>query len=291
MAKPRVEKKPPLIVMPTDFQRAAGQAFLHAVTLAKSLRTPLLIMHVIKVPVDDRGAAPDSRYLGSLKTAALLELGRLTRIAKERGVEARPLLRYGDPVTSIVETALQANAEMIVMGTEGRTGWDRLRLGSTAEGLVREAPCPVLTVHGSLAGQASRPPARVRLRRLLAVTGSSLISEPVLHLIRRLALPLRAAVCMIDVPEPDSHDGRRDRSVEKVLIELRNSGIEAEGRRVAGEPVETILAEAAAYEADLIAVGTHAPRGLKRLVLGSVTEALIRRAGCPVLTVNRHVSR
>lgn len=72
--------------------------------------------------------------------------------------------------------------------------------------------------------------------------------------------------------------------ITRQVRELQNDGLEAEEACVPGEPVETILAQAAAYQADLLVVGTSGRRGISRLVLGSVAEALIKRAGCPVLT-------
>jgi universal stress protein A len=70
-----------------------------------------------------------------------------------------------------------------------------------------------------------------------------------------------------------------------LLRSLRGDGVEADGVCIPGEPVEVVLTQAAAYQADLLAVGTSGRRGLNRLVLGSVAEALLKRAGCPVLTV------
>jgi nucleotide-binding universal stress UspA family protein len=273
------------ILLPTDFQQAARRAFLHGVKLATVLKVPLHIVHVIKVPVDRSDAASDSRVLRSLRTSALVELGRLVRIAQEDGAFAEALVRYGDPVSCIVEAAKTTVAGMVVMGTEGRIGWDRLQLGSTAAALVREAPCPVLTVHGGLAGDVARHQARVRLRRLLVATDFSRHANAALRLVSRLALNLGASVRLVYVRDLSSDAGRAERSVEAQVRDFRRGGLDVDGRCVGGETVEMILAEAAAWQADLIAVGTRGRRGLHRLTLGSVAEELLRRAGCPVLTV------
>lgn len=275
----------PGILLPTDFQQAARRAFLHGVKLATALKAPLHIVHVIKVPADRSGAAPDSRGLRSLRTAALLELGRLVRIAREGGASAEALVRYGDPVSCIVEGVKNTGAGMVVMGTEGRVGWDRLRLGSTAAALVREVPCPVLTVHGGLAGDAARHPARVRLRRLLVATDFSPHAGAALRVVSGLASALGASVRLVHARDPSSDAGRAERRVAAQVRDLRRGGLDADGRCVGGEPVETILAQAAAWQADLLAVGTRGRRGLHRLALGSVAEEILRRAGCPVLTV------
>ena len=75
------------------------------------------------------------------------------------------------------------------------------------------------------------------------------------------------------------------------LSMLQAQGLPVEGRCLAGLPVETILGEAARWEADVVIVGTAGRRGRSRLMLGSVAEGVIRRAGCPVLVVGAAVSR
>lgn len=272
------------LLLPTDFQEPARRALLHGIKLATALETSLTILHVVKTPTDLPRRAPDGQALRSLRTSALLELGRLTRLAKERGVSAQPLLLYGDPIGCIVETARQVHAKMVVIGTEGRTGWDRLRIGSTARGVVREAPCPVLTVHGGLAGDGFRHPAKVHLRRLLVATDFSRDADSAVQLVHGLAPKLHAVVRIVHASPSTPSSKHADRMIAKHVHALREDGIEAEDACVPGEPVETILAQAAAYQADLLVVGTSGRRGLSRLVLGSVAEALIKRAGCPVLT-------
>lgn len=273
------------ILLPTDFQQSARRAFLYGVTLAMGMPARLEILHVIKVPADAPGAPRDSRYLRSLKTAALLNLGRLTEAAREKGAQAQPLLRYGVPAAGILEVVKQVHAEMIVIGTEGRTGWDRLRLGSTAEAVVREAPCPVLAVHGGLAGDAPGHPARIRLRRLLVATDFSVYAGAALHAVARLAASFNAKVCLLHAAEPSADSKPAERRLAKLVQELRYQHIEAESVYAAGDPVEIILIQAAAWQADLIAVGTRGRRGLSRIMLGSVAAEVLKRAGCPVLTV------
>lgn len=284
LTMPRSRKAAPCILLSTDFQKSSRRALLHGIKLAAALRARLTLLHVIKTPTDLAHKASDSRFLRSLRTSALLELGRLTRTATERGVSAQPLLLYGDPIDCILETAVRHHALIIVMGTEGRTGWDRLRIGSTAEGVVCKAPCPVLTVHGGLAGDVFRHPAKVRLRRILLGTDFSRDAASALHVVRDLAPKLHATVRIVHASQASPVNERMDRTIAKHVQYLRSAGIEADGACVSGDPVETILAQAAVHEADLLAVGTRGKRGLSRLILGSVAEALIKRAGCPVLT-------
>lgn len=163
-----------------------------------------------------------------------------------------------------------------------------MRLGSTAETVVREATCPVLAVHGGLAGDVPHHHTRVKVERLLLATDFSSCAEEA-----RLALCVLAqgTICSIRVvhataDEPTMKQGTR--RMNGLLEDLRRNHQEAEGLCLPGEPVETILSQAAGWEADLISVGTQGRRGLSRLVLGSVAQGVLRRAGCPVLVV-KHV--
>jgi nucleotide-binding universal stress UspA family protein len=278
-------RKKQSVLLPTDFQGPSRRALLHGIKLATALGAQLTLLHVIKTPTDLSHKAPDSRSLRALRTSALLELGRLTRTTKERGVSAQPLLRYGEPIGCILEAAVRGHADMIVMGTEGRTGWDRLRIGSTAQGVVCKAPCPVLTVHGGLAGDVFRHPAKVRLRRILIGTDFSSDADSALQVVRGLAPKLHATVRIVHASQASPDDGHADRTIAKQARHLRSLGVEADGVCVPGDPVETILTQVAVYQADLLAVGTRGQHGLSRLILGSVAEGLIKRAGCPVLTV------
>ncbi|HEU4367758.1 MAG TPA: universal stress protein [Methylomirabilota bacterium] len=137
------------LVCATDFSEAAAAAERQAGALARVLGAELLLLHVAS-------EAPLWREtLGTPAVRAVFEAQRkwATDTLAERavalaaqGVSSRSLLKVGVPWEEIVRVAGDEGAEMIVMGTQGRTGLDRLLLGSVAERVVRRAPCPVLTV-------------------------------------------------------------------------------------------------------------------------------------------------
>lgn len=273
------------ILLPTDFERAARRAFSYGLTLAGALGARVKILHVIKTPHDSSALPPNSRYLNPLKTSALLQLGRLARLAIEAGVPAGPQLDFGSPDACILEAMGKTHPMLIVMGTEGHMGWDRLRLGSTAESVIRQARCPVLAVHEEPGSGLVRRPARVKLERWLLATDFSPSSEEARRAVSGLAKVMNAKVCVAHVAEQKPAIRDRPRRLDQMVRGVLRHGIEAEGVYLSGEPIETILGHAAHWEADVIAVGTRGRRGLSRLVLGSVAEGLLRRAGCPVLVV------
>ncbi|MCC2642872.1 MAG: putative Universal stress protein [Nitrospira sp.] len=273
------------ILLPTDFQEPARRAFAYAVKLANVLGARLHILHVIKALSPSPGVSFHSRYLNPLKTSAMLELGRLSRLAKEAGIHTEPHLLFGEPSDSILGSTARFHAGLVVMGTHGRTGWDRLRLGSTTEAVVRKARCPVLTLQEVVARDSVRRHATAKLDRFLVATDFSSCADAALRYVSRLAPGLKAKVCVLHA----AGEGTRERALRQKLnaaIErLQRAGIEAESLAIPGDPVEIILKQAAEWQADMIAVGSQGRRGLSRLLLGSVAEALLRRSGCPVLIV------
>jgi nucleotide-binding universal stress UspA family protein len=278
-------QSPGCVLLPTDFQQPARRAFSYGIALARLLGARLDILHVIKSVADASRPPPDSRYLQSLKTSALLNLGRLARMAKEAGVQAAPRLEYGAPDACILEAVDTTLPRVIVMGTEGREGWDRLRLGSTAERVIRQAPCPVLAVHGGLGSGLAHRPARVKLARWLVATDFSPAAEAARRVVSRLARLSHAKVCIVHVVGKESATRVGLWKLNRLAAALRRQDLDLEGLCVTGDPIEAILHHAARWEADVIVVGTKGRSGLARVVLGSVAEGLLRRAGFPVLVV------
>jgi nucleotide-binding universal stress UspA family protein len=125
-----------------------------ALTLARAARAPLTIVRVLApfVPVaaGDGFVLPETyeRLDASARAAARKQLDRLVARARRAGVRASGLLRDGVPYEQIVRAIRSQRADLVVIGTHGRTGLTRLFLGSVAARVVTLAPCPVLTVRG-----------------------------------------------------------------------------------------------------------------------------------------------
>ncbi|MGC3976212.1 MAG: universal stress protein [Nitrospira sp.] len=282
-----ITRKPtPCILLPTDFQQPARRAFTYALKLATVLGARLDLVHVIKTISGPGQVTPDYRSLNPLKTSALLELGRMARTANEAGICAEPSLLYGTPMDGILDRATRVHARLIVMGTHGRTGWDRMRLGSTALAVVREAPCPVLTLQEVVARDSFRHHAKVSVARLLVATDFSSCADGMVRYAAQLAGKLGAQICLLHASDEGEAELLAQRKLNGVKRGLEREGVPVEAVCMPGDPVEVILEQAEGWQADVIAVGTQGRTGLRRLVLGSVTEAVLRRAGCPVLIAN-----
>lgn len=294
------------IMLATDFSKPAQRAYEYAIALARPLHATLNLLHVVKAAWDASESEPGSRPLRSLKTAALLNLGRLARLASEVGVRAEPHLAVGNPAACILDASRKTRTDLLVTGTSGRTGWDRLQLGSTAEALVRESPSAVLTVRDMVPGDPAHSLRRLQVRRLLVATDFSSGAEAALSVACNLARAIRAELTVVHVVTDSGRQGSRGsvrRSKDGLSPTARSAGrtldqfardFAAEGgvvhtSCVQGDPVEMLLREATRCRADILVAGTQGRRGLPRLLLGSVAEELIRRAACPVLTVKRSI--
>ena len=142
------------IVFPTDFSTAIDAALPHAEALAKSSGARLLILHVEEPPLAYGGG---ELYYGLPEPSSERILKMLEDVRpKDPAVPFTHRLTMGDPAGEIVRIAGDEGAEMIVLGTHGRTGMTRLLMGSVAEVIVRRAPCPVLVYREMAERLASR---------------------------------------------------------------------------------------------------------------------------------------
>ncbi len=120
------------ILYPTDFSSYSNQAYFHAVGLAETYRASLTVVYV-----HTPGTAGDTEHWRS----------QLEQVRPENPkIAVSHVLLEGDPAAEIARYAADAGIDVIVIGTHGRTGVDRLVLGSVAERVMREAPCSVLVV-------------------------------------------------------------------------------------------------------------------------------------------------
>ena len=144
----------PVILFPTDFSVANLSALDTAVSLARDRGGMLIVAYCQEEPLAYGGG--EFAYGVPVPDDAELEAMLDELVAKVVGVACQKRLLRGVPWRSIVGLAEKEGAEMIVMGTHGRTGLTRLLMGSVAEAVVRHAPCPVLTIR-----QPARMPAKV----------------------------------------------------------------------------------------------------------------------------------
>jgi nucleotide-binding universal stress UspA family protein len=138
------------ILFPTDFSNGARAAMDHAISLAKDYSAKLILIYVAQnVPVtewDNLSPHYETELMDDLEKSAGIEMGKWVSEVSAKAGDVDQVIARGVPFVEIIKTAREKKADLIVIGTHGRTGIDHMLFGSTAEKVVRKSPCPVLTV-------------------------------------------------------------------------------------------------------------------------------------------------
>jgi len=148
------------ILFPTDFSNGARAAMDHAISLAKDYQAKLILLYVIQDISIAEWYIPSSISAGELiedmQKSAWQEMDKWIAEVSKQVKDVEKMVVRGVPFVEIIQTAKERNADLIVIGTHGRTGIDHMLFGSTAEKVVRKAACPVLTVR--IAGKEFQMP-------------------------------------------------------------------------------------------------------------------------------------
>ena len=142
---PEDSAEPRRILVPVDFSKPSLDALTHALALARQYEAQLTLMHVIE-PFHPDMLIDTTQSQRDARVAAHEHLTKLAVATKQAWPKTGRELRTGHPVDTITALAKRTNADIIVMGTHGRTGLKRAFIGSVAERVVRLAPCSVLVV-------------------------------------------------------------------------------------------------------------------------------------------------
>jgi nucleotide-binding universal stress UspA family protein len=285
------------ILWATDFSPGAARAKDYALFLAQKYGGRLELLHVSQsYPTLSADAVAEPYLLEPVRNEVSRVLEELTIPMRQGGVEAVSSHRVGIPSEEIVQAAREKDAALIVVGTQGRTGLEHVLLGSTAERVVKGAPCPVLTV-----GPGSSANGTIGIQRILIPLDFSDTSLDALEYGIQAARSFDASVILLHVLEwawlrlhftigelAEGQSARKE--IESRLAEyaqvVRSQGLKADTEiHGGGGPADFVIETASRQRADLIIMGTHGRRGIQRAFIGSVAEGVLRRAPCPVLTV------
>ncbi|MBI4552507.1 MAG: universal stress protein [Candidatus Latescibacteria bacterium] len=138
------------LLCPTDFSEPSEHALTYAISLAQQYGAVLYLLHVIEplTPVPGIEMGPVLMYdeRPDLLQRVHELLDEMVPEDVKAKIEIKPLIRRGAPFLEIIRTAREEEIDLIIIATHGRTGLSHVLLGSTAEKVVRKAPCPVLTI-------------------------------------------------------------------------------------------------------------------------------------------------
>ena len=283
------------ILCPVDFFKPSKRALDYALKFAANYGARVHALHVVAPVIPAAYGAPFSvqDLTADLEKEAKRLLGKLQEGAAKSGVTLTTEVRLGDIDLEIRRAVQAQKADLVVMGTHGRRGFERLVMGSVAERMIRHCPVPLITVGpGRKAGAA--PP---DIRRILVTTDFSEGTADAMNSALSIAQECQAKITLLHVV----HDLAADISgkyreplwrgieteLQKLVPEEALDWCDVETRIEAGLPYVFIPKFLQSGKFDLLVMNIHGKSMLDRALLGSTAERTVRAAAeiCPVMLI------
>ncbi len=280
--------EPQLILCPTDFSEMADHALRYAGVLAKGFQARLVVLYAETFEPPPYFTADQAKdLLKSLARSRKAAGAHLSRYVKDRAEEyfqAESLVVEGHPAMAILKTAQERNADWIIMGTHGRSGWSRFRLGSVTERVLEEADRAVLTVRGK---KGSAEPVPALPRQILCPVNYTEVALQALKqavaIVERFSASL-GVIHVLESSEEEPEEREMNRLCSWIPEDIRSRcQLKEMVRR--GNAAEQILEVAATTNCDMIVLGAQHKLFWDTTVMGTTTVNVTRHAPCPVLTV------
>jgi nucleotide-binding universal stress UspA family protein len=298
-----------LIIVPLDHTTSSEDALPWATSIATAAGCPIRLVHVASPP------ALGTELYGAmvLNAAGIEEMRRASErslhalageVAATTGLGVTPVVLDGGLPGALVDYVRESGADLVVMTTHDRGRLERLLLGSVAESVVRATSVPVLLVRTDEGSPVTDKPPTLR-RLLIPLDGSAFAGQVIPHAVT-LATLTHAEITLLSVVDPvlaiasealaeedTSLSPRRDADEEteldstfldRVAEPLRARGMVVHVRALTDRrPAHAIVTYAAQHAIELIAMTTHGRGALRRLVAGSVADAVLRTSPAPLL--------
>jgi len=275
------------ILLAADFSNSTDNVVENAIGLAKTFQSKIALIHVLPDDITNEKA----RLL--LNDAAITQLELISDKIKEEGIETdNPILEYGNHFDKIIKTADNINANVIVIGAGEKTENDAFQLGTTAEKIIRKSTKPVWIVKNN---------SPLDIKNILCPVDFSTESKRALKNAIIMARRFNAELIILSVYEMIYSDSLKlrldwDEEIEYIKLEHEkefNTFLEGfnlldlkwDREIVKGLPSTEILKAISLYNSDLLIMGTTGKSGLNRIVMGSVTEKVIREVPCSFITI------
>ncbi|MHA3775233.1 universal stress protein [Verrucomicrobiota bacterium sgz303538] len=299
------------IIVPVDFSEPSLKALDVAQALAERFGASLHFVHIVE-PTPFMTSLPELPIVMPDSDVAKHWDEMLTRLTRERAegnIKTSSEVRLGKASDEIVAIAEKSGADMLVIATHGRTGLKRVLMGSTAERVVRHAPCPVLVVRERKGAEGAGTGGTAKLaqfRRILVPTDFSPLSQAALNYAGRFAEQFGAELVLLHcIYFPVNGLGVEYHIYDTAVV--ADAAMKAAESRMAtlirenvpqqvvtkyevrtGPPIGEIPEYVSSIDADLVICATHGRTGLKRALLGSTAEGIVRHTPCSVLVVPEH---
>lgn len=274
------------ILVPTDFSEQAVNALDFAAQIAKKHNSEVHVLHILELPdghdIHITGEASGSDPMTGVFVNLLIKKARksLATIAASKrfeGIKIKTHLTSGNAYKSIIKTITDTKSDLIVMGTKGASGIDELMVGSNAEKIVRNAPCPVITMKAKANGE--------KIKNIVFATDFMQNQDKLVKALKTLQEFFGATIHLLRVNTPGGFESDRvvKSNMEKFIKKYKLDNITLNVYNHTMED-EGLIYFADEINADMIAMGTHGRRGIARFLAGSIAEDVVNHAKRPVWT-------
>jgi nucleotide-binding universal stress UspA family protein len=280
------------ILVATDYSDSSQCALETAAAVAVRFRSELAVVHVI----EESSYSYPFPMPPQVRDAAKRQLDETVANLRARVGSTSGVLREGFAAHEICEQARQASADLVVVGSHGRSGLPRFVHGGVAERVVRLSHAPVLVTHPT-DGVPVAPSGAAAFEHIIAPTDFSDASTRGVEAAANLALQLDAALTLVHVYELPTYayyvsddiaaevEQKARRNFDDLLAKVRLRVSKVDGVLRRGNAWARTLDVTKDCGADLIVLSTHGRQGVQRVLIGSVAEKIVRLAPVPVLTV------
>jgi nucleotide-binding universal stress UspA family protein len=289
------------ILCPVDFSEFSQMAYPYALSLAEHYSAEVIALHVVelwKYPFADYAAyeADYAKFSRALNEGGEMRLREFVTQHSQPGIQPQLVVSQGNASDSILSLTQRENIELIVMGTHGRRGFDRLVLGSTTDRVMRRAACPVLVIskapHSSSAASPGGRHAH-RLDRILYCTDFSENSERALNYAISATAEYDAELTLLHVVEhipgsftKDELTAQCAERLDRLIAPERRKTLQIKAAVRVGTSYEQIVHHAVEGHIDMVIMAARGAEALDRAVFGSTTYRVIQLGPCPVLAVH-----
>ncbi len=275
------------ILVPTDFSKLSINALEVAVEIAKKSNSEITLLHVVEEASQSSFSIAGEwrtteNWSDKLFTLKLLEkakdqLEKLVMDPRFSAVKINGELRLGNAFHGMRTIIVENKVDLVVMGTRGRSDLEAMVIGSNTERVVRQAKCPVLSIH--------KKPAKVNFKEIVYATAMHKDEEVFSRMIKRTQQLYNSTIHLVRINTPG--DFQRDYVVKDYMekfakkLALKNYTI-----NVYNDITEEdgIIYFADSIDADLIAMATHGRTGFAHVMAGSIAEDVVGHSKRPVLT-------
>lgn len=263
------------VLLATDNSPHSEGAVREAIHVAKHCGARLFVIQVLQV--NPEFASEGLKFMEEMELMCRTHFDHIRDLSAEENVEIAALCRRTEkPHEVILEEADKLDADVIVMGRRGWKGLKKFLLGSVTAKVISSARCKVLVVPKD---------AVVKNDVVMLATDGSKYSEAaereMLSMAQRCTYIEKFIVLSVALSQDKLKSA--EKNIEKVRKDAEERGIKIEPLVLIGDPSRVILQTAKERNVDIIILGTHGRKGLKRLALGSVSEEVVAHARCAVL--------